>query len=197
MNKIMFDDKFHLTDAVLNGKKTMTRRVANKVLVENKDQELVWNGEFKPPRYKVGEIVAVAQRYSELSWDARFYEKLKSMCERLPQYELKGWDNKMFVKAELMPHHIQITDVRLERINVIGDNDCLKEGVSKAYIGYYVRGLRTNDWEKESHVEMEGNTYKLFPDPIQAFRALIEKECGKKFWVENNFVYVYTFKLVD
>lgn len=27
MKKIMFDDKFGLTEAVLNGKKTMTRRI--------------------------------------------------------------------------------------------------------------------------------------------------------------------------
>ena len=35
----------------------------------------------------------------------------------------------MFVKADLMPHHIKITGIKVERLQDISDEDCLKEGI--------------------------------------------------------------------
>ena len=56
MKKIMFSDKFCLTQAVLNGSKTMTRRVLrDNVPLGN------WEETAKHLPYKVGEVVAIAQ----------------------------------------------------------------------------------------------------------------------------------------
>lgn len=202
----MFDNHYGLEDAVLNGTKTMTRRF---IPTEETEGGLVpvsfWNGKWcgahgkplKKQPYKVGERLAIAQRYSELSWDESFYNMLKSKCELLPQYELKGWDNKMFVKAEYMPHQIEITDVKVERIQDIVWKDCLREGVLKAYIGYYVPGIKCKDWENESHVDTEDfKTWKLFPTPEEAFAALIKKIGGKKAWEDNPWVFAYSIKLI-
>ena len=74
MQKIMFNDRYGLTDAVIEGRKTMTRRVLlgidfpiNMVsgrAIPNKEGKIhaVANGEdiIVELRYKVGEIVAVA-----------------------------------------------------------------------------------------------------------------------------------------
>ena len=35
----------------------------------------------------------------------------------------------MFVKADLMPRHIEFTDRKVERLQDISDEDCLKEGI--------------------------------------------------------------------
>lgn len=40
---------------------------------------------------------------------------------------MDGWDNKMFVRAEHMPHRIRITDIRVERLQDISDEDCLRK----------------------------------------------------------------------
>lgn len=58
MKKIMFNDKFLLTQAVLRGEKTQTRRIV-------KDGTPLGNLEetMKHAPYKVGEVVAVAQSY--------------------------------------------------------------------------------------------------------------------------------------
>lgn len=43
--------------------------------------------------------------------------------------ESAGWTNKMFVRANLMKRHIRITDVKVERLRDISEEDCLKEGI--------------------------------------------------------------------
>lgn len=74
MSKIMFNDKYGLTAAVLEGRKTMTRRIESGMenleegnfcfLKGKKEIELYGERgtiiETIKPRYKVGEVVAVA-----------------------------------------------------------------------------------------------------------------------------------------
>lgn len=203
--KIMFNDKFGLTQAVLSGRKTMTRRIAyefgyrvdkckiwgnNITYMDGKMQVL---GEFPNPRYKVGEVVAIAQRYCELSWDKKIYDKLRSMCKGLPQYELAGWNNKLFVRADLMPHHIRITDVRAERMQDISDEDCIKEGIRKYYIGFE---SDENDYTGFTYSFDETGKYK-YPNARAAFASLIDKVSGNGTWDSNPYVFVYEFELVD
>ena len=175
----MFNDKFGLTEAVLEGRKTMTRRIAEKVLVEDIDQRLVWTGEFKKPKYEVGEVVAVAQAYRDIRdiiGDVHDGKSIKFM---------PGWSNKMFVKADLMPHQLRITNVRLERMQDISDGDCKKEGVD--YIGGY----------SESYYFGHGvGNIRLGNSPREAFAALIDKVSGKGTWKSNPWVFVYEFELV-
>ena len=56
MKKIMFNDKYCLTLSVLNGEKTMTRRVLrDNVPLGN------WDETIKHLPYKVGDIIAITQ----------------------------------------------------------------------------------------------------------------------------------------
>lgn len=58
---MMFNDTYNLTQAVLNGTKTKTRRVLKgNVSLGN------WEETAKKLPYKVGEVVAVAQSYREV-----------------------------------------------------------------------------------------------------------------------------------
>lgn len=150
MKKIMFNDEFGLTEAVLNGKKTMTRRIC-KYDRPNENYEIVFpvfepeeydndgnitskldrafgwrdkGGNFTGwniPKYRIGEIVAVAQCYHS------FYN---DECDPRMFPSGAGWLNKMFVKPELMPHQIQITDISIQKLRDISDEDVIKEGFS-------------------------------------------------------------------
>ena len=203
MKKIMFNDRYGLTQAVLDGRKTMTRRLINLCENDLHFMKISDRGEYlfcsktaldgAYPRYKVGEILAVAQSYHALNKAGYVApEWLEHTCE-----SSDGYENKMFVRADLMPHRIRITNIKVERLQDISDEDCLKEGVEKAFIGYFVDGLKTKDWEKESHVETwDGQTFKLFPYPQEAFAALIDKVCGKGTWDSNPYVFVYEFELL-
>ena len=196
----MFNDKYGLTKAVLEGRKTITRRTVPmhdykygfQVLYDTETKQCcVCDGSFivERSRYSAGEVVAIAQAYKDIYNDA-YHIGLYGRTA--------GWTNKMYVCADDMPHHIKITNIRIERLQDISDDNCLSEGVVKNTIGYYVDGLRCKDWEKESHVEMEnGDTLKLFPTPREAFAALINKVSGKGTWESNPYVWVYEFELVD
>ena len=92
----------------------------------------------------------------------------------------------MFVRADLMPHHIRITNIRVERLQDISEEDCLKEGI----------------W-RDDNVGLEGTTYwyhclanSSFRTAKEAYAALIDKISGKDTWESNPWVFVYDFELV-
>lgn len=133
-------------------------------------------------RFKVGEVVAVAQSYHSLN---------KSGYVAPEWLDHAGYENKMFVRADLMPHHIRITGVRVERLQDISDQDCLREGIreksdfphKKSFPFYFDGGKHS--WDNS------------FSTPRKAFAALIDKVSGKGTWESNPWVFVYVFELVE
>lgn len=218
MKKIMFSDAFCLTLAVLNGSKTMTRRLLKVPKTCNGKEVYSFNiltnslgtqcvdlidydgnvlGSWKP-HYEVGEVVAIAQPYKDIIECLPMYSNAILDEVGMPRKEFKaGWTNKMFVKADLMPRHIQFTDVKVERLQDISDKECLREGVKRASIGFYAEGVKVKDWEKEAHRETASGCLKLFPFPHQAFASLIDKISGNGTWESNPWVVAYSFELVD
>lgn len=213
MKKIMFNDKYSLTQAVLDGRKTMTRR-ACKYDRPNETYDIVFpvfepndydndgnivsplnyafgwkndKGDFTGwniPKYKVGEVVAIAQSYSD--------------CGNMPDYELdedgypimpkrSGFFNKMFVAPNLMPHQIRITDIKIERLQNISDEDCFKEGIFK-----WDAGQKDIPFYSFHNADIPD-----YNDSRDAFAELIDKVSGKGTWESNPYVFVYEFELVD
>lgn len=154
----MFNDKFLLTQAVLRGEKTQTRRIV-------KDGTPLGNFEetMKHAPYKVGETVAVAQCYLDIG--SPQFDKFG--------YDVSGNTNKMFVKAELMPHKIKITNVRIERLQDISDEDCLREGIS-----HYTSADAQNTESGFGLQSSKGSLF-LFDTARETFAALIDKVSGK------------------
>ena len=171
----MFSDKYLLTQAVLSGAKTMTRRVLrDNVPLGN------WEETAKHLPYKVGEVVAIAQSYKEVYPNADF-----EMVGDKFMTESAGWSNKMFVRAELMLRHIRFTDVKAERLQDISDEDVLREGVWQMGELFYVN-------------KAVGEAPEVaFPTAREAFWYLIDKISSKGTWESNPFVVAYSFELVD
>ena len=187
MKKIMFSDAFCLTLAVLNGKKTMTRRVLrDNVPLGN------WEETAKHLPYKVGEVVAIAQSYKEVYPNADF-----EMVGDGFMTESAGWANKMFVRANLMKRHIRITDVKVERLRDISEEDCLKEGIifieSASIMGEDAYFFAV----KRKVGQMYDNILKFFSSPQRAYADLIDEISGRGTWKRNPWVVVYTFERVD
>jgi len=182
MKKIMFNDKYLLTQAVLDGTKTMTRRLLRgNVPLGN------WEETVKHLPYKIGEVIAIAQSYNDIG---------------KPQYDkfgkgVAGNSNKMFVRANLMPHHIRITDVKVERLQDISKEDCLKEGIifieSLSIIGDDAYFFAV----KPKARQVYGNILNFFSSPQRAYADLIDKISGKGTWESNPWVVAYSFELVD
>lgn len=93
-------------------------------------------------RYAIDEVVAIAQSYSDIYKELEIdpYEPSDNPFDWFdtPIYIHPGWNNKMFVRADLMLHHIKITNIRYERLQDISDEDCLKEGIVYTHGGYGV-----------------------------------------------------------
>lgn len=189
MKKIMFNDRLGLTDAVLSGMKTMTRRIAEKDLDTGADGEPVWLGRFRAPRFLVGETVAIAQNYETVLEEmigakggyGEEENAFSEACRNTP-----GWKNKMFVGSDMMPHRIVVTDHKVERLQDVSDEDCLKEGV-----------FMVKDWRDRILLPFSfGDGRETFASPSDAFAALIDKVSGKGTWDRNPYVDAYTFRLV-
>lgn len=213
MKKIMFNDKYGLTKAVLEGRKTMTRRI-----VSFKDIKPVKaitsplkcsNLGIKAlrPKYKFGEVLAIAQSYDCVSVYKCNHDFLIAKGVMSPTHHYLNWglvdsagfNNKMFVKAELMPHHIKITNIRVERLQEISDEDCLREGIyfdkeGGQSIGY---PLAVPFYYTFRGAINRGGKQLYWSTPKDAFAALIDKVSGRGTWDSNPFVFVYEFELID
>lgn len=204
MKKIMFNDKYGLTRAVLDGRKTQTRRIAcywDNLDITSKDvkRQKLDDGTctffiddvlYRTARYKIGEVVAVTQKYADLMGNDIF----RCLCQ-VHGVSLnaisskKGYNSKMFVRADLMPHHIRITNIRVERMQEISDEDCLAEGIR------IIQGFK---YFKYGFFYKKGESLglDLFHTPREAYAALINLICGKDTWERNPFVFVYEFELI-
>lgn len=192
MKKIMFNDQYGLTEAVLDGRKTQTRRIAYEkpfkyirscgFITEGKDKGKLsindGNEIVAKSTYKIGEVVAVAQRYCDIPFANDIFIRAVPI----------GWSNKMFVKSDLMPHQIKITDIRCERLQDISTDDCMKEGIYCSHI----EGIddaysydATNDRFKPK---------RWYRTPIEAYKML---SCKLHLhWGSNPLVFVYDFQLI-
>ena len=190
MKKIMFDDRFDLTKGVLHHTKTMTRRIVkfangfdyksvqqlDMVLDDKTGQVVIKNGAAVVARspYNVGEILAIAQSYKDI--------------KELGFENYAGWNNKLFVKASHMPHHIKITGVIVEHLQNITEEDCSKEGI--------------RIWDHDYNpfppaYDFVNSPKSCYETAREAFSTLIDLVSGKGTWDSNPLVWVYSFELIS
>lgn len=192
MKKIMFNDQYGLTQAVLEGRKTQTRRIAYEkpfkykrccgFITEGTDKGKLsindGNEIVAKSTYKIGEVVAVAQRYCDIPFANDIFIRAVPI----------GWSNKMFVKSSLMPHQIKITNIRVERLQDISTDDCMKEGIFCSHIDG-IDDAYSYDATNNSFVKKW-----WYRTPIEAYKML---SCKLHLhWDSNPLVFVYDFKLV-
>lgn len=172
MKRILFNRKFGLLDAVLKRHKTQTRRICLDPI----------NPTANKSKWHIGDVVAISQPYKDILSSA--------YCDK---YELdklthtKGWSNAMFTKADLMPHHIRITNIKIERLQNISDEDCFKEGIFK-----WDAGQKDIPFYSFHNADIPD-----YNNPRDAFAELIDKVSGKGTWESNPYVFVYEFELID
>ena len=222
MKKIMFNDRYGLTQAVLDVKKTMTRRIIKgdfediKVynancdwhfIAETKDGDSV---EIKPT-YQIGEEVAVAQSYRTLIESGYLADEREDGWVNEKYIVSAGFRNKMFVRADLMPHRIRITDIKAEKLQDISIGDCLREGI--IYVNwrqYFKQDI--DDYSPQPYKDHELWTLPIFEESFLdswaeqkpgefaaksadiAFAVLIDRISGRGTWQRNPWVFVYGFR---
>lgn len=229
MKKMCFSEKFGLHDAVLAGRKTHTRRLIPQSIIDKVSsfRESYFEGtldslseieafdqyfnveEAGKLSFNVGDVVAVAQRYSsildELEDPKNFVcmEHWESANGKRAHYASflhhPGFINKMFVNAEEMPHQIRIKRAWFEHLQDISNEDCLKEGV-ETMESYVVRADGTKKSMNYYRVPIfceSGRVLTLSGStPREVYAHLIDRISGKGTWVSNPYVVAYEFELI-
>lgn len=214
MKRILFNDKYCLTEAVLEGRKTQTRRILKPQPHYSNRGGIVWKGgaygldlwetmqgacanfisgirydkDHNIP-YHVGDVVAVSQSYKNAGLDA--FKQLQ-LDSPVAFGDTAGWKNKMFVKAKYMPHQIEIIRMELQHLQDITNEECLREGIvgiiheieGKPVLRGYVRDSKHNSY-----------CYAA-ASPRDAYAYLIDKISGKGTWKSNPWVFKYDFRLI-
>lgn len=207
MQAIGFNEHYGLQTAVFEGWKTMTRRFEKGlenlegvneedlsfIIVDGRREVHIYDDkpgiEVIKSRYKIGEVVAVKQSYKEIASYPYFISQCAANEQSVNDMMLeKGWNNKMFVAAYYMPHHIRITDIRCERLQEISNEDCLKEGVIKG---------KFKDFPNDMFYPYKNcKDNEVSWTAKYAFAKLIDKVSGNGTWDSNPYVFVYEFELV-
>lgn len=227
MKKIMFNDRYGLEQAVIAGTKTMTRRrihfpgiddedVSKPVMGIDEKGRVYFTFDARTedvdiyPKYQIGEQVAVAQSYENIPIK-HFTNGIDDPMKRHFQEQLvkqaAAYKNKLFAVASLMPHVIRITNIKVERLQDISEEDAMREGVLKApFDGYCVTGIGMTVPKSMARPightadgkPVYGDRYRdfKFNSPREAFAALIDKISDRGTWNLNPWVFAYEFKLI-
>lgn len=200
MKKRMFNDKFGLTYLVIQGKKTMTSDILPELGPETELVGTNGKGEFEfriggnyetvaiKPKFKVGEVVAVAQSYHTLNKMGYLApEWLDHTCE-----SSAGYDNKMFVRADLMPHQIRIEKVKCERLQQISELDILKEGVLR-----FERCFDDYPYVVERYIYSIPGIDCRYNSALEPFLRIVRDIFGKGTWEKNPYRIAYEFTLIQ
>ena len=224
MKKIMFNEPYGLHAATLYGSKTMTRRIVPQkiinavpayqemyyaqtlehISVEDAIMNMIGPEHMFNCAYKIGEVIAVAQSYRSIMMDDSLQDfRLETDFERIvsgwvyPNLKIaseKGYNNKMYVKAELMPRQIEITDRKVERLHDISKEDCLKEGIYYDEKGGCIVGI---PFYYTFHGAINKRGKQLYyTTPKGAFADLIDRISGNNIWFDNPYVFAYTYKRI-
>lgn len=123
--------------AILDGRKTVTRRLVKFLSRKNpnwtgyvKDGLMLYNGRNEPcikkAPYQPGDILYVRESYSELSFGYVY----KADGENIDHLgNVIKWHPSIHMPKEAARIWLKVTDVRVERLQEITENEAVKEGI--------------------------------------------------------------------
>lgn len=182
MKQIAFNNKFGLTDLVMQGRKIMMR-----VLV---------------PRIIVGKIRKIKDNYYQETFsvltDKEALEKYY-FSEHPKSKPYKVGEVIAITNKREIVDYIQITEVKIERVQDISDGDVIREGFSTEYVNNGWGNSASHLVYKLTYMEPKLWRYKEIAssNPQEAYSILFDKVHKTGTWDLNPWVFVYEFKRVD
>ncbi len=169
-----------MVQAILEGRKLQTRRaIKDDILQENKypyDEEFVKL--TVNPKYFAGDILWVRETFAK---------GVSKYVYKADNHELPlKWKPSIFMPKSACRLFLEITDVRIERLQDISEQDAVKEGIKPARM--ILNSQQYTDYMGE---------YRDYNNPINSFRSLWQSINGSDSWNKNPYVWVIDFKRVD
>jgi hypothetical protein len=165
-----------MVQALLNGTKTQTRRLVNgNIPIGNFDETL------KKSVLKIGSIIWVRETFNTNYNDTGFIYKADY---KVPAKNKHFWKPSLFMPKTACRIFLEVTDIRIERLNEISESDSIEEGIEySTEFGYKL-------YSKNSF-------FSKHLSASDSYMSLWELINGQGSWKENPFVWVYTFKVVE
>jgi len=159
---------------------------------------------YAKPRYKVGEIVYVKEgwttQYDGIHDDNGYGEYVyKADDAWLDVYDgcSNKWQSPLFMKEEASRIHLEITGIKVQMVQDISWDECIREGISDMVIPENLENQEMYRWlEKEAFPDSLAGIISKLKD---AYASLWDSINAKKgFPLESNpWVFAYTFKVVQ
>lgn len=229
-----------MVQAILAGRKTMTRRIVKPQPIWNVDIDgnlfegnhkgyvkvdghPEWAHQFAREfaKWNVGDVLWVRENFRVNSWvhddgevnfryeadgtvspyigfddDETFNRYWEQSCddllkagyksndeERFEDYDYKALRLRpnIFLRKEAARIWLEVTDIRVERLNEIGEEDAMSEGIELVEYNCF-RNYNDKD------------PYQYLEDPIGSFRSLWQSINGDESWASNPFCWVISFR---
>ncbi len=198
-----------MVQAILEGRKTQTRRMCKvqpengcyvelnmkSSLVEFDTNEGIDN-KYCKFSVSIGDIIWVRETFlmKQSSNESKLYiHKADCSSEHLEHYAGQ-WKPSLFMPKEACRLFLEITNIRVERLNEISKEDAINEGIQPLLMsrmqqiqsGQLYRNYLSKD--------------ELFNDGLSAinsYKSLWQKINVINSWSENPFVWVYNFKVIE
>ena len=108
-------------------------------------------------------------------------------------FEFDGWKPSLFMPKQACRLFLEVTNIRVERLNDISESDAVAEGIIND-----TPSLPDEDsvWRDYNPPKWE-ILVKGLASPIDSYKSLWESINGKGSWDINPFVFVYDFKVVE
>lgn len=191
--------------AIFHNKKSQTRRICKIKIYPSRTVKETWDFETKTKSgrnvdvfelneallddadYKVGDVLWVRESFYE-----PISEPFKGKYFYKAELEKQGWIFKwtpsIYMPKKAARIFLRVSNVRLERLQDISENDAIAEGVE--LLGF--NGvLNCNVYENY------GSGIYKFLLAIESFKSLWKSINGEGSWDENTWVWVYDFERVE
>jgi hypothetical protein len=183
-----------MVSAIFEGRKTQTRRVVKQFLPIRLDKEgnYAHTDKFvgtyqaamnKCPYGQVGDRLWVRETFAEITGGHGWWYKSES------SHLLKlKWKPSIFMPREASRITLEITGIRIEKLNGITELDAISEGVDRI--------KPVGDYMFFDYQATEKESPSWFDNAFESFRSLWYKINGRQSWESNPYVWVITFKVL-
>lgn len=172
-----------MVHAILEGRKTQTRRVVKDKLLQNAtpDDDIEFLLLTIIYKYKVGDVLWVRETFTQ--WPKGEFQYF---VDTALGNELGKWKPSIHMPKEACRIFLKIKSIRVERLQDISEEDAIAEGI--VFKNHSEAGIVYKNYLKEN---------AFFFYPVKSFCSLWESINGDKSWDKNPFVWVYEFEQIE
>lgn len=191
-----------MVQAILEGRKKMTRRTKGIPDFKAEDYKCFDLGggwyffernkysfdrmEVKAP-YSIGDILWVRESFASSPFDDNVFVYKADAFKHINTPNKHKYKPSIHMPKDACRIFLKVTDVRVERLHMITEQDAVYEGIL-----YYGKGVGAKTQFKNYY-----DTGGWFQNPIMSFESLWAKINGQSSWDANPWVWVISFERCD